>query len=350
MVVGDNFNHGLYHALIPIQNLPFLNSEPADVMWLVSVSDVMTRNVKCLGKQVQMGQVARLLERSATGELTHQAFPVVDSDQEGHRKLRGIISLTQLQRAFSDSKKRSEAGSRRTLSSADAEKLSIIHLLDYADRSPITTVPHAKVARAFEVFRKLGMRHLCVADSDNFLVGILTRKDFMTYRLAENIKRYKAESLIRGWVCRWRKRRELRMQLQAIEAQAQTTGSVGGMYGLHVRRVGEEGWDGTLDGRGTYEEPAKLESLFSQYGRVAKVSKVRHRIQDGKNTSWAIVMMETAEGMNAAIEGTIMVGETKLQVAPFSPKVALASTGAASSIVQTLELSQLLAAVGVGNP
>ena len=59
--------------------------------------------------------------------------------------------------------------------------------------------------------------------------------------------------------------------------------------------------------------------------------------------------METMEGMNAAIEGTIMTGETKLGVAPFSPKVALASTGAASSIVQTLELSQLLAAIGAGN-
>ena len=53
-------------------------------------------------------------------------------------------------------------------------------------------------------------------------------------------------------------------------------------------------------------------------------------------------MMETMEGMNAAIEGTIMTGDTKLEVAPFSPKVALASTGAATSIVQTLELSQLV--------
>eukprot|EP01046_Picozoa_sp_COSAG06_P002753 COSAG06_NODE_100_length_24132_cov_93.237507_14_plen_1117_part_00 len=349
MVVGDHFNHGLYHALIPIQNLPFLNPEPADVMWLVSVSDVMTRNVKCLGKHVQKGEVAKLLEQSAKAELTHQAFPVVDCDQEGHRKLRGIISLTQLQRAFSEANKRTETKLIRTLSRLEAEKLSIIHLLDYADRSPITTMPHAKVARAFEVFRKLGMRHLCVADSDNFLVGILTRKDFMTYRLAENIKRHKAESLIRGWVCRWRKRREMRLQLEAIQAKAQTTGSVDGMYALHVRHVGEEGWDGTPDGRGTYEQPAKLESLFSQFGNVVKVSKVRHRIQDGRNTSWAIIMMETMDGMNAAIEGTIMTGETKLKVAPFSPKVALASTGAASSIVQTLELSQLLAAIGAGN-
>ena len=40
MIIGNLFNHGLYHGLIPVQNLPFLNSEPADVMWIVQVSDV----------------------------------------------------------------------------------------------------------------------------------------------------------------------------------------------------------------------------------------------------------------------------------------------------------------------
>ena len=261
MVVGDNFNHGLYHALIPIQNLPFLNAEPADVMWLVSVSDVMTKHVRCLGKQVQLAEVTQLLEKCATGEVTHQAFPVVDSDQEGHRKLRGIIRVGQLRKAVADAKRRAEAGV--------GEQSSSMHLLDYADRSPITTVSHAKVARAYEVFRKLGMRHLCVTDSENVLVGILTRKDFMTYRLAEKIKLHKAESLIRGWVVRCRKRREVRLQLHALQAQAQHVGSVGGVYGLHVCCVGEDGWDGTPGGRGTYEEAAKLESLFGQFGKVS---------------------------------------------------------------------------------
>lgn len=37
MIVGNMFNHGLYHGLIPVMNLPFLNSEPADVMNLVKV-------------------------------------------------------------------------------------------------------------------------------------------------------------------------------------------------------------------------------------------------------------------------------------------------------------------------
>ena len=43
--------------------------------------------------------------------------------------------------------------------------------------------------------------------------------------------------------------------------------------------------------------------------------------------------------------GKVMAGDTKLKVGPFSPKVALASTGAATSIVETLELSQVLSRV-----
>ena len=37
MLVGNMFNHGLYHGLIPVMNMPFLNSEAADVMNLVKV-------------------------------------------------------------------------------------------------------------------------------------------------------------------------------------------------------------------------------------------------------------------------------------------------------------------------
>ena len=58
MIVGNLFNHGLYHGLIPVQNLPYLNSEPADVMWLVSVGDVMSRrNLLCLSKKLSRQEV-----------------------------------------------------------------------------------------------------------------------------------------------------------------------------------------------------------------------------------------------------------------------------------------------------
>ena len=342
MIVGNLFNHGLYHGLIPVMNMPFLNSEPADVMNLVQVSDVMERDVICLSKNAKMTEIESLIRKCDSGEVTHHAFPVVEQEIQGKlrgKTLRGIISLQDLRLASKNAKALGNTGTNRRRNrfvtgsepvtsfrtvdmdegtiellsewllhvplmhdlspsmlsliaigmkigdvpanqevihvgepgdamyflergSADAvvrnqsvfkyekagsffgelalladeprkatvraggngvhiwkldrsvfeEALSLsdrdIKLLNFADRSPITTVPHAKVARAFEVFRKLGMRHMCVVDDRSNLVGIVTRKDLMTFKIAENIMTPRTEALIRGFLYRWRKRHD----------------------------------------------------------------------------------------------------------------------------------------------
>jgi chloride channel 7 len=207
MVVGNLFNHGLYHGLIPVFNLPFMNSEPADVMWIVSVVDIMTRDVMTVGKSVKPAFIHELVRKCDAGEITHNAFPVVDSDHGGHCRLRGIISLDSLRLAGAGGNHSAGTAINRGFSMANLA--GKINLMDYADRSPITTVPHAKVARAFDVFRKLGMRHMCVTDNEGMLVGIITRKDLMTFRLADNIRLHKAEALLRGWANRWRAKKAL---------------------------------------------------------------------------------------------------------------------------------------------
>ena len=53
-----------------------------------------------------------------------------------------------------------EAEKQHALKQADT-----IRLLDYADRAPVTVYSHTKAARAFELFRTLGMRHLCVINT-----------------------------------------------------------------------------------------------------------------------------------------------------------------------------------------
>ncbi len=344
MIVGNLFNHGLYHGLIPVMNMPFLNAEPADVMNLVKVADVMQRDVICLSKMANPKDVKQLIKRcDETHEITHHAFPVVDEEIKGKmdgKKLRGIISLHNLKLAMKDEdavratgtnarRNRFVHGSETTQfkdfdhtesnvehlcewlalvplmhdltddvltqiargmqigqvkpgadiihvgepgnamyfleeGAADAivrgvsvfsytrgghfgelalltdeprkatvraggagaqvwrldraifeETLNLsnraLNLLKFADRSPVTTVPHAKVARAFDMFRKLGMRHMCVIDDEHRLVGILTRKDLMTYRIRENIMSPRAEAMIQQFLYRWRKKREERL-------------------------------------------------------------------------------------------------------------------------------------------
>lgn len=360
MIVGNLFNHGLYHGLIPVMNMPFLNEQPADVMNLISVSDIMTRDVICLPKMAPPALVDEIIAKHDSGEMAHNAFPVIDKwdpkkpDQLSGKKLRGIISIQNLRLAANCEKTvNSDTNSRRSrfvkgtqlnikfspvqlpgtaLVSSDFEGLTeehhsidrdlqdellswlihvpllhdlrnavlkrmlarmhvgdvkphedVIHvgepghamyflesgsaealvretvvktygrgeffgelalitdeprkatvragkdgarvwrleklvfqdtldmdrelkLLNFADRSPITVVPHTKVARAFGIFRKLGMRHMCVVDDDYRLVGMLTRKDMMTYKISENLMTPAIEALIRGFVYRWKKR------------------------------------------------------------------------------------------------------------------------------------------------
>lgn len=333
MIVGNMFNHGLYHGLIPVMNMPYLNSEPADVMSLVSVGAVMTRPVLCLSVFSKVKDIKDLLHRCDIGEVTHNAFPVVDDEGDGRKKLRGMISLLNLRLTMDSSEATKRVGSnnrrRRLITGSDPvtafaardmtdevlDQISewllhvplmhdlsykarckiargmkigvvsagteIVHvgepgkamyfvdqgeacarvrgatvfsysrggffgelalltdsprkatvsagamgahvwrldrttfeetlgldnrdlkLMNFADRSPITTVPHAKVARAFEIFRKLGMRHMCVIDSDGAVAGMITRKDLMTYKISENIIPPRAEALIRRFLYHW---------------------------------------------------------------------------------------------------------------------------------------------------
>lgn len=86
---------------------------------------------------------------------------------------------------------------RQALKSAKKSQLDHVNLLLFGDRSPLTVYPHTRVSRAFTVFRRLGMRHLCVIDFDGNAVGIITRKDLMDYKLRRSILAIKLQALWR---------------------------------------------------------------------------------------------------------------------------------------------------------
>ena len=78
-----------------------------------------------------------------------------------------------------------------------------IDLTQYCDRSPLTVTSNSTVSRAYEVFRKLGLRHLIVLGRDGQVAGMVTRKDLMIFKLVdqkhrelENVK--KLQSRVRA--------------------------------------------------------------------------------------------------------------------------------------------------------
>ena len=102
---------------------------------------------------------------------------------------------------------------------------------------------------------------------------------------------------------------------------------------IHVRGIGVDGWDGTPEGRGAYENEDALEKIFSAFGVFVQAT-IRHRIADGKNTSWALVEMETTEAVDAALAAKeVMAGSQPLVLTRFSTKTAEASTGAMKQVV-----------------
>jgi hypothetical protein len=109
---------------------------------------------------------------------------------------------------------------------------------------------------------------------------------------------------------------------------------------LHVRGIGVDGWDGTVDGRGTFEYEEPLKNFFVQkFGPVVNVT-VRHRIANGANTSWALVTMETAEGAEAALAAPfVMAGTNELIVTRYDRKVAKISRGGMALIKEKADLA-----------
>ena len=94
---------------------------------------------------------------------------------------------------------------------------------------------------------------------------------------------------------------------------------------VHVRGVGVDGWDGTEAGVGTYENEAALKEIFAPFGTVKTVT-IRHRIQDGANTSWALVAMvgvEAGEAVFAEPDGAVTAGSNPLKITRFDDKVAV---------------------------
>jgi len=59
----------------------------------------------------------------------------------------------------------------------DNEKKSNVILSDFMMLAPISVTEQKSVERVWEIFRHLGLRHLCVVDSKNNIKGMITRED-----------------------------------------------------------------------------------------------------------------------------------------------------------------------------
>lgn len=64
-----------------------------------------------------------------------------------------------------------------SLSISESERSALLDLRPYMDCAPFALSSLASIQRAYRMFRTLGLRHLCVINMSNQVVGMLTRKN-----------------------------------------------------------------------------------------------------------------------------------------------------------------------------
>ena len=200
-LVGNIFGEGLYDIHIHSRKLNFLD-EDEGISHLVELHDltikeVMTVKPLCLKPVVRVGEVYDVLMKRK-----HHCFPIVDENDNfvlcGTITRKVICTLIK-HKAFGPntadpySKKRiSPLVNWGTLECpypkypdvdslvvSDVDRSSWLDLRPYIDCAPYTINEHASVHRTYRMFRTLGLRHLCVINIHNQVLGIITRSDLV---------------------------------------------------------------------------------------------------------------------------------------------------------------------------
>eukprot|EP01062_Namystynia_karyoxenos_P069885 TRINITY_DN65304_c0_g1_i1.p1 TRINITY_DN65304_c0_g1~~TRINITY_DN65304_c0_g1_i1.p1 ORF type:complete len:1039 (+),score=235.26 TRINITY_DN65304_c0_g1_i1:86-3202(+) len=223
-VVADRFNHSLYHGLLEVKCVPFLDF-PKHLAILDShfACDIMHRDPVML----QTRETVASLVRHLTGEVCHSSFPVVSrsKSKDIDNIFRGTVSREDLELIlWWIQKDLQKAGSSIQSSpgpNVDLERLTYstmielkeamfwdrewgspwetqerpepvpaclrgksVDLTPFVNSGSAFTVPeHLSVAATYTLFRTMGLSHLTVVGRFNNVVGVITRMDLIDSKL-----------------------------------------------------------------------------------------------------------------------------------------------------------------------
>uniref|UniRef100_A0A1A8MUS5 Chloride channel protein n=2 Tax=Nothobranchius TaxID=28779 RepID=A0A1A8MUS5_9TELE len=205
-IVGDYFQEGLYDIHIKLQSVPFLHWEaPGTSHWLTA-REVMSSPVTCLNRIEKVGTIVDILSDTSTN---HNGFPVVVKVSHNNEpaKLCGLVLRSQLivllkHKVFVELA-RSRLNQRKlqlkdfrdayprfppiqSIHVSQDERECMMDLTEFMNPTPYTVPLDTSLPRVFKLFRALGLRHLVVADDENRVVGLVTRKDLARYHLGKH--------------------------------------------------------------------------------------------------------------------------------------------------------------------
>ena len=230
--VADYFTHSLYHSLIEVKAIPFVDTAPTygKSLDLYKICEIMVSPVAFLSVTPEINEIVDILMSNS-----HGAYPIVDNS-DGGALYRGTVTrlhlisiLEHLQDTGFASVETAKVTKRGTLidiqTNASNDKYIHYNVLEklhennpiYKDGTVLTafllemrnsvcahtlfdlrpycnysapSVPQEmSLHRSFVLFRALGLRHLVIVNKYNFVVGIVTRKDFMGFKVEEKLNK-----------------------------------------------------------------------------------------------------------------------------------------------------------------
>ncbi|XP_024363094.1 chloride channel protein CLC-d isoform X2 [Physcomitrium patens] len=206
--VGDAFNSGFYEEQVKLRSLPLLESRPQRFMRNLAAKDASgTRKIVQFSRVSKVGHIVAVLRST-----NHNGFPVVDKLQTGEPVVIGLIlrsyllvllqAKTDFQRTptLGDTRDRrnfrydvrdfTKPVSSKGISIYDidisAQEMEMyIDLQPFVNPTPYIVPEDMSLTKVYNLFRQLGLRHICVVPRPSQVVGVITRKDLLPEVLEE---------------------------------------------------------------------------------------------------------------------------------------------------------------------
>ncbi|XP_020104381.1 chloride channel protein CLC-d isoform X1 [Ananas comosus] len=199
--VGDFFNEGLYEMQAQLRGIPLLESRPKQYMRNMTAKEACkTQKVVCFSRIVKVADIVSVLRSNK-----HNGFPVVDHRPNGETLVIGLILRSHLlvllqskvdfqnspfpcdlrgvsnRHNFSDFVKpaSSKGKSIEEIHLAQDELELYLDLAPFLNPSPYIVPEDMSLAKVYNLFRQLGLRHIFVVPRPSRVIGLITRKDLL---------------------------------------------------------------------------------------------------------------------------------------------------------------------------
>ncbi|OAY47016.1 putative chloride channel-like protein CLC-g isoform X1 [Manihot esculenta] len=200
--MADAFNCNIYDLIMRAKGFPYLETHAEPYMRQLTVGDVVTGPLHLFHGFEKVGNIVHVLQTTR-----HNGFPVIDEPPFSESPvLCGLILRAHLiellkKKVFSSTSVPIHADAFNQFSATDFAKRGsgngdniedieiteeememYLDLHPFTNASPYTVVETMSLAKARDLFRDVGLRHLLVIpkiSSRSPVVGILTRHDFM---------------------------------------------------------------------------------------------------------------------------------------------------------------------------